>query len=378
MAPKFTIDVTKTPNSALRSAQVRAISAISACNISRGCPFTCEFCDIIELYGRVPRTKTHDADARRIGSALPAWISRPRRFRRRQSDRQQESDQGIPAGAGEVARRSATYPFEFSTEASLNLADDAELLAHAQAGEFLRVFVGHRKPRYRRYAIGHAQKAEYAPQHRRQRPQDLSRRHVRDRGLHRRLRQREGLDGRSDDRSDRGVRRSPSPWWACSMRCPIRSSRAGWPRRAASMSATTPRPKGKGDQMHRRRRITRPSGRVWKSCAITAACWRDLRPRRVLRQASSGFRPCSIAQTAASEIPEGDIRRRDRAPSVWCMRCCRACPSVANAFGRRSPTACRAIRGAVRAVVTLMAFYLHIGPYYAPCHRTDRSADRGA
>ena len=27
---------------------------------SRGCPFQCEFCDIIEIYGRVPRTKSNE------------------------------------------------------------------------------------------------------------------------------------------------------------------------------------------------------------------------------------------------------------------------------------------------------------------------------
>src|SRR6185369_6408231 len=38
------------------------LSAYSAMNVqySRGCPFQCEFCDIIEIYGRVPRTKSNE------------------------------------------------------------------------------------------------------------------------------------------------------------------------------------------------------------------------------------------------------------------------------------------------------------------------------
>ena len=56
-AEKFTIDVTKTPiprYDLLKRGQYLYYGV----QFARGCPFTCEFCDIIELYGRVPRVKT--------------------------------------------------------------------------------------------------------------------------------------------------------------------------------------------------------------------------------------------------------------------------------------------------------------------------------
>ena len=61
---KFKADVTKTPMPRFDLLKFERLSLLGV-QYSRGCPFTCEFCDIIELYGRVPRTKTTDADARR-------------------------------------------------------------------------------------------------------------------------------------------------------------------------------------------------------------------------------------------------------------------------------------------------------------------------
>ncbi len=50
-------DVTRVPLPDLHLAPLRRYSSMSV-QFSRGCPFTCEFCDIIEIYGRRPRTKT--------------------------------------------------------------------------------------------------------------------------------------------------------------------------------------------------------------------------------------------------------------------------------------------------------------------------------
>jgi radical SAM superfamily enzyme YgiQ (UPF0313 family) len=57
-AEKFQTDVTKTPIPRFDLLKFDDYLHIGV-QFSRGCPFTCEFCDIIELYGRVPRAKTN-------------------------------------------------------------------------------------------------------------------------------------------------------------------------------------------------------------------------------------------------------------------------------------------------------------------------------
>jgi radical SAM superfamily enzyme YgiQ (UPF0313 family) len=113
---------------------------------SRGCPFDCEFCDIIVLNGRVPRTKngdqfTSELEALRIqgwrGDVLVVddnFIGNKRKLR----------SEILPAMIDWMEANK--YPFSFFTEASINLADDEDLIRLMIRSNFIRVFVGIETP----------------------------------------------------------------------------------------------------------------------------------------------------------------------------------------------------------------------------------------
>ncbi len=112
---------------------------------SRGCPFDCEFCNVIELNGRAPRVKTSEQLFREL-DALRALGYRGH------VDFVDDNLIGNRKAAKSFLRDLKGWldahgrPFEFSTEASLNLADDDELLGLMREANFFAIFVGIESP----------------------------------------------------------------------------------------------------------------------------------------------------------------------------------------------------------------------------------------
>lgn len=113
--------------------------------ISRGCPFNCEFCDIIELYGRIPRSKGIPQVLAELDQLADlgyrGWVD--------------ISDDNFIGNKKFVKKflveleawcQRRKYPFYFTTEASMNLADDDELLRMMQRVDFRFVFMGIETP----------------------------------------------------------------------------------------------------------------------------------------------------------------------------------------------------------------------------------------
>jgi len=119
----------------------------SAMNIqySRGCPFQCEFCDIIEIYGRVPRTKSNQQMLAEL-DALKAFGWRGLVFI--VDDNFIGNKKNVRQFMPDLIKwsRDHEYPFSYITEASVNLAEDDALLQMMEEAGFRRVFLGIETP----------------------------------------------------------------------------------------------------------------------------------------------------------------------------------------------------------------------------------------
>ncbi len=112
---------------------------------SRGCPFTCEFCDIIILYGRKPRTKRPE----QIRAELDALLSLGWK---KQVFLVDDNFIGNHKLALELAvelekwQKERGYPLAFYTEASMDLAQRPALIEAMVKANFFYVFVGIESP----------------------------------------------------------------------------------------------------------------------------------------------------------------------------------------------------------------------------------------
>jgi radical SAM superfamily enzyme YgiQ (UPF0313 family) len=116
-----------------------------AIQFSRGCPFNCEFCDIISLYGRKPRTKEPSQALAELQNLYDlGWRGSlfvvDDNFIGNQRNVKRFLRELIPW------MKQHNYPFTFITEASVNLAEDDELLRLMGEAGFFAVFLGIETP----------------------------------------------------------------------------------------------------------------------------------------------------------------------------------------------------------------------------------------
>ena len=137
-------DMTKLPKPRFDLLKVKRYAS-GAIQFSRGCPFQCEFCDIIVTFGRRPRTKRpeqvlEELDEMRKAGFFSCFIV-------------DDNFIGNKKAAKELLRliipwqEKHGYALRLTTEASINLADDPELLELLYRANFRSVFIGIETPR---------------------------------------------------------------------------------------------------------------------------------------------------------------------------------------------------------------------------------------
>jgi radical SAM superfamily enzyme YgiQ (UPF0313 family) len=133
-------DLTKSPTPRYDLALLDAYMFVGV-NYSRGCPFNCEFCAQVEVFGRKPRTKT-------VPQTIAELDTIYRLGYRGMIDFGYDNLIGDTQAITEVLRAMHDYaeerrhPFCYSTEATVNLAREPEILELMRANDFRFLFVG--------------------------------------------------------------------------------------------------------------------------------------------------------------------------------------------------------------------------------------------
>jgi radical SAM superfamily enzyme YgiQ (UPF0313 family) len=118
--------------------------AFGSLQLSRGCPFECEFCDIIVTFGRRPRIKT----STQMLAELDALVAAGKHSAFIVDDNLIGNKKAIKLLLRDLVawQEEHGYPLMFATEASIDLAEDEELMQLMVDANISNVFVGIESP----------------------------------------------------------------------------------------------------------------------------------------------------------------------------------------------------------------------------------------
>ncbi len=138
-------DITTTPAPDYSLIELKKYHAASI-QYSRGCPFNCEFCDVTALFGHKVRLKTTAQIINELENLLKIGWKGSVFFVDDNfiGNKQKLKQELLPAII--TWMKNNNYPFIFTTEATVNLSDDDELMTMMVDAGFAQVFIGIETP----------------------------------------------------------------------------------------------------------------------------------------------------------------------------------------------------------------------------------------